>query len=263
MRIMTVETLSAISVHFTPEELFVILDQLGGPALLGLSRETFEQLPEAHQTVALDVARRGLIARQLLALAEQGQVKIQAMVAGVIVPCVSPEQSVIIVDSQGVRPARTFYFHQAEAVHVLYQITADNLYRFNLLRNGDTFKLAISNALGLTDLHGSDGPAERLTRASFEQAQTAAEQDGPELAQAGLTEAGLNPTLAAHLASTLAGQAEFKTLTVIDHEAQRSQTLTLLPGRAGSWMLEEEAGQIRIQPVTSATIYDRVQALLN
>ncbi|MCB0168513.1 MAG: hypothetical protein KDI79_30065 [Anaerolineae bacterium] len=266
---MNIETLSAISIQFTPEELFVILEGLGDAQLLGLTRDKFNQLPADHQAVALNVAKRGLIARGLLLVDERGREKIQAMALGVIVPSLSPDQSVIIVRNPSDKPAQVYYFHQARDVHVVYFGTPAATYHFNLLRDQATYDQGMANVLDLGQVY-DDSPAPiRLPNHLFDQAQNAARTGGADAARAVLSASTLDQATLTQLVSTLGSPFEFKAITAIDHTTAPEPTitvLTVLHGHNGLWTIDkapDNQGDLLIQRLSAAAVQDKVQGLVN
>lgn len=266
---MNIETLSAISIHFTPEELFVILEGLGDARLLGLTRDKFEQLPADHQAVALNVAKRGLIARGLLIVDERGREKIQAMALGVIVPSLSPDHSVIIVRNPSDKPANVYYFHQARDVHVVYFGTPLATYHFNLLRDQATYDQGIANVLDLGQADASSSSPVRLPNNLFDQAQNAARIGGAVAARAVLNASTLDQETLTQLVSTLGSPFEFKAITAIDHTTTPEPTitvLTVLHGHNGLWAIEQapdDANDLLIQRLSTAAVQEKVQGLVN
>ncbi|MCB0213953.1 MAG: hypothetical protein KDJ52_31740 [Anaerolineae bacterium] len=263
---MNTESLSAISIHFTPEELIILLEGLGDAQLFGFSREKFDALPKDHQEVALNVAKRGLIARGLMIVDEQGREKVQAMALGVIVPSVSPDHSVIIVRNPSDKPGQVYYFHSVPDVYVVYFGTPLATYHFNLLRGQDTYEQGISNVLDLGEVDTYSPVSFRLPSDLFDQAQNAARTGGADAARTVLSQTNLDQDTLNELVSTLGAPFEFKAITAIDHTTPEPtlNVLTILHGHNGLWAIEQAAdnkSDLVIQRASAAVIQEKVQQL--
>ncbi|MCB0191786.1 MAG: hypothetical protein KDJ65_07570 [Anaerolineae bacterium] len=263
---MNTEALSAVSIHFTPEELIILLEGLGDARLFGFSREKFDELPKDHQEVALNVAKRGLIARGLLIIDEQGREKVQAMALGVVVPSVSPDHSVIIVRNPSDKPGHVYYFHTVPDVYVVYFGTPLATYHFNLLRDKDTYEQGISNVLDLGDVDTDSATPFHLPSDLFDKAQNAARTGGADAAHAVLSLSNLDKETLTELVSTLGSPFEFKAITAIDHTTPEPtlNVLTVLHGHNGLWAIEQAAdnkNDLAIQRASAAVIQEKVQQL--
>lgn len=264
--------LEAISVNLTTEEMVVLLDQLGVDGYAGLNTSALDGLSDKERGVALDVARRGLIARRALVKNDAngwslGQYPLAALGASL-----SPERTAMVLRGNSRDTTEARLFHVAQDVFTTHEVIDEGIHRFLILRDGDTWREAILSSAGL-DLEVAPNrmpalPPAQIHASALNDAYEQAQSNSAVGAAAVLAGAGVESTLAKYLATTLAQPVSFATVIAISHgPALRRQDVTLLAGASGCWQLEPGDGQegdrvFSVIPITVERARERVGQLL-
>ncbi len=254
------DRLEAISVNLTTEEMVVLLNQLGADSYAGLDTSELDKLTERERNLVLDVARRGLIARQILTQDETGEWQVGQFALAALGISLSPIQSVMIFRGQSQDTAVSTLFHTAQDVFITHKVVENDTHQFLILRDGPTWQAAILSAAGLNEAnnhHDASQGSPALIRPSllndaFEQAQAGS----PTKAAALLTQAGVNETTSQNLAAALAEPVALATIIAVTHSPEvRRRDVTLLNGTQGCWRLETQTGpgddsQLGVLPIS-------------
>jgi hypothetical protein len=244
----SMERLEAISVNLTTEEMVVLLDQLDAESYAGLDTSELDELSARERNLVLDVARRGLMARQILTRDEAGDWQVGQFALAALGVSLSPTRSVMIIRGQSRDSSDSFLFHTAQDVFITHEVIENATHQFLILRDGETWRESILSAAGLDrDVSQDEIPEappalihQSLLNEVYEQAQSGF----PDKAEAMLTEQGVDNATSRNLAATLAGSVTFATIIAITHTPEaRQNDMTLLTGANGCWLLEVKNGQ--------------------
>ncbi len=265
---MTTEESSALTLGFSSEEMFYLLDCLSAPELPGIDREPFSQLQEAQQKLALDVARRALLARQLLVPGDGG-LQADPLVPILLGPNVAPEHSIIIWRSGGAEPERTYFAHSLKDVHVLRWTSALGIHQFVLVEDKAALEKSVLDLLALEGGELLSGPVSRIQAATFEQAKAAAAERGAAAAESLLRESRVPAETAAAVAAALAAPKALVSMAGMHHGRENSRSefsFTVLKGDHGVWLIEspetDSDDQLTIRPSSASEVAQRIRAFV-
>jgi len=266
------DPLQAITVNLTTEELVVLLDQLGVDGYAGLNTDSLDDLPERERRLALDVARRGLIARRILVKDDSGSWQLGQYPLAALGVSLSPEHSVMIIQGQSRGAADAHLFHAAQGVYTTHEVVEEEIHQFLLLRDERTWGEAILSAAGLgkeeVGVQLPQLPQAIVHATALNEAHERAQSESAVGAAAVLTRDGVDATTSKFLATTLAKPVSFSTVIAIDHRSGGApMDVTLLTGAAGCWLLESRDGdgddrQFGVTPITVERARQRVQQLV-
>jgi hypothetical protein len=267
------DRLEAISVNLTTEEMVVLLDQLGTAGYAGLDTSSLDQLSERERSLALDVARRGLIARQHLTRDGAGEWQVGQFALAALGISLSPSQSVMVIRGQSQDTAVSYLFHTAQDVFTTHEVIEHTIHRFLVLRDGPTWQEAVLSAAGLAAADSSDTapqvPPALVRQSLLNDAYAEAQTGTPAKAEAMLVQAGVNEATAQSLAAALTEPVTFATIIAITHTPEeRRRDLTLLTGANGCWRLESQNGtgddgQLGVAPLSAAHARQQIIELIS
>ena len=259
------QALSALSVGLSPEEVLCLLNHLEAPDLPGVDRESFNALEPAQQQMALDVARRGLLARELL-LPENDALNVNPLLLSMLVPNLVPEHSLLLWQQDDGNPGRMYYGHSWEDVHVLRWLSRLGIHQFLLLSSKEALAKAVVDLLELEMRPSPNETMHRLPVAVFEQAQAAASAEGTAAAAERLRSGGLPQDVATLLGTALAAPRRLASIAGIHHaEEQGGVRLSVMAieTREGAWLVDYATaatdGQVSVRRGQAGEVEQRVR----
>ena len=265
---MTVEEPAlAVTLGLSPEELLYLLERLKLPDLPGMEREAFDQLDPEQRQLAFDVARRGLLAREVLLPGGEAPRDVNPVVLAMLAPNLAPEQSLWLWQRAGNAPGRTYYAHTWQAVHVLRWQSDLGIHQFLLLSSKAALAQAVTDMLELAPTAASNGAAHRLPANAFEQAHAAVDDAGASAAADLLRKAGLPPETAAALAADMAAPRTVLSVLGTHHTENAAPGLafTVIAGPALTWLADYETAaepQIMLRHPAPGEVEQRLRAFI-
>jgi hypothetical protein len=264
---MTVEEPAlAVTLGLSPEELLYLLESLKLPDLPGMEWEAFDQLDPEQRQLAFEVARRGLLAREVL-LPAGDPPNVNPLVLAMLAPNLAPEQSLWLWQRTGNEPGRTYYAHSWQAVYVLRWQSDLGIHQFLLLSSKAALAKAVTDMLELAPTAAPNGTAHRLPADAFEHAHAAAGEAGASAAAALLQQAGLPPETASALAADMASPRTVLSVLGTHHTENAAPRLafTAIAGPALTWLADYETAaepQITLRQAAPGEIEQRVRAFI-
>jgi len=241
--------------NLTNDEYLLASGVLRVPLLLG-NVDPFFNLSPGQIAVAMERARQSLQARQLVEVADTGEVAISPRLSALISVCAFPNYSLIATytDARGMCDVRFYHITTQLIVedavaedgsHTLTQVSLASLAE----RVSAQFKLDSQPA----------APANRcrLSRAALEQARNKAASSGAEAAAERLQAAGVGKHTAARLAHALARPVSNSALGVVSYVNEPPRpSLGVLEATDGLWILRFTADgeQVECIPAEAAVI---------
>jgi len=264
---MTVEEPAlAVTLGLSPEELLYLLERLKLPDLPGMERETFDRLDPEQRQLALDVARRGLLAREVLLPAGDAP-NVNPLVLAMLAPNVAPEQSLWLWQQAGSEPGRTYYAHCWQAVYVLRWQSDLGIHQFLLLSSKAALAKAVTDLVELAPAAAANGTAHRLPANAFEHAHAAVDDAGASVAADLLQKAGLPPETAAALAADMAAPRTVLSVLGTHHTENAAPGLafTVIAGPALTWLADYQTAaepQIMLRHAAPGEVEQRLRAFI-
>lgn len=266
---MMAEEASILRIRLTPEELAVLFQEATGPEAEAPTDDILPNYSEEQLGLVLDVALRGLIARELLHPDGEGGVTLHSLAIG-IVGCSLLADGSVTIRSQahgGEIRRREFQAHKDE-VWLAHAETEEGLHMFDFFVDESAYHQAILAAPQFGQLAALACPPGELSLESFDRVLASASGGDGKKVAAQLGDSPLAEKTATHLARTLEGPYELKTITAIDKvegSVSKEDGLTFIQSQDGLWQVGVETqgkGTVSIQSLSAEESLEKVQALV-
>lgn len=253
------------------EELYVVLAYLKAPAFIELEdfeKQVFNQVPSSQKTAMLQVAERGLLAREYLGFTTDHQLALNPALAQVIDTCARPEHSWIVLNRQRAHPDTTaYYFHRQGVFFVSHALPIELMHEFGVFV--DT-PLIQQSWLAMVKAAPTPAPACEpgvIPPETFSAVTNGAQPLEPTAAAQKLAQAGLPPATAERLAQSLANFAAITIFTRLIHppegEPQPEAGATVVTDDQLTWLLEHQPpNQLSIRCAETKDLEQLVEHLL-
>ena len=264
------DRLQAVSIKLTTEEILVLLDQLKINSYPGLDTSQIDELSDRERNLVLDVARRGLIARQMLSQDDSGEWQVSQFVTASLGVSIAPQKSVLITSGRSREEAESYLFHTAQDVYTTLDIVDDGTHHFLVMVDRDSWQQAILSAAGLSDSadERTAGPALTMSSSDLNQAHENAQSGLMEEAKAILTAAGVAPDAVGNVAAALGNGILFSTVTAVTHgQDEDSRIFNFAASGRYCWELTSNGGQagsrqISMMPISVGKAKDQISAII-
>lgn len=264
------DRLQAVSIKLTIEEILVLLDQLKINSYPGLDTSQIDELSDRERNLVLDVARRGLIARQMLSQDDAGQWQVSQFVTASLGVSIAPQKSILVTSGRSRKEAESYLFHTAQDVYTTLDIASEGTHHFLVMVDRDSWQQAIFSAAGLSETadERTAGPALTLSSSDLNQAHENAQAGLMEEAKAILSAAGIHSEVAGDVAAALGNGILFSTVTAVTHGPNEdSQIFNFAAGGRYCWELTSDAGQegsrqISMMPISIGKVKDQISAII-
>jgi hypothetical protein len=261
-----------VFLQLTPEEITVLYEHLvPSPSVLPYD-DLLPQYSEEQRVLALDVARRGLVARLLLDPGREGIERLNPVALAIAGSTLLAQRTLRILRQTSTSETQTIDFYKLdETTHLMHTIADERLQQFVLLSNPRDYQEAIFSGLDLEALGEADDLEIILDSDLFNNAVTQAQSGIAVAVQKLLAEAELPNEVADRLIATLSGTFEFKTIiSSASGEGIRStdQSLTFLSSAGVMWLVDRKVdsqsnNRLHIRLLNDATMHRIIQAFLN
>lgn len=259
----------ALSVRLTPEELVVLYEEsIDRSAAIPYS-DLLPDYSESERELATDVARRSLIARQLLQSDGNGGLAPHPM-ALAIVGCTVLAKGMITVfaqlDNGEIRSVD--FHHYRDEVYLAHSESQDGYHAFDLYVDEATFHQAILGSLQFEASPDLSCPPGELSGEQLERIVDLARERDSKAVLAALKESSLEKETINELAKSLKGPFVIKTISLLngeDDESPGERELVFLQGDNGLWNLETaSAGEdlVSLKPISVTDSHEKVQNLI-
>jgi len=253
------------SLVLSPPELFTLASLMGGEMLLGIP-DPFPGWLTEEIVEAMEAARQKMVERGLLVLQSDGQIVIDAIVAALIWPIVTPQVVLLLTGGVPDQPSQQISFYHHSPLTVAVELYGE---QWNVYPLPDRTSLSeqIRNRWQLREQQGTDAQTFSLP----EDALQAALQVLPSEEEVcrSLQEAGVPPAAARAAARTLTTLRQNGALVAIRRRAELWQTegLGILEGENGLWLLRSLTRRghpwVEFTPCPASEIMDEIDALLD
>ena len=253
------------SLVLSPPELFTLASLMGGEMLLGIP-DPFPGWLTEEIVEAMEAARQKMVERGFLALQSDGQIVIDAIVAALIWPIVTPQVVLLLIGGVPDQPSQQISFYHHSPLTVAVELYGEQWNVYPLL-DRTALSEQIRQRWQLKEQQGADAQAFSLP----EDALQAALQVLPaeEKVCRALQETGVPPTAACAAARTLTTLRQNGALVAIRRRAELWQTegLGILEGENGLWLLRSLTRRghpwVEFTPCPASEIMDEIDALLD
>jgi len=263
---------SAFSINLSQEELFVILIHLKTNALPGLDGSVFDALTNEQKQLALGVAERGLIAREMLiADSDAHRFKLEPVTFATVGACAKPDLTLMLMKGKLGGPLLPYFFHLARKMVVVHSVPMTGIHHFIALEDKKAMLRALISTLDFGSPSKLDCPEGRMSEDTLTAARKAASEGGYQSALEILSQSGLEPSTAENLANSLAHPASTATLVRIIHHGNGKEDATggtFLAGDRALWFLEpvengSKTGTIAVSSTSTQEAVTYVKELLS
>jgi hypothetical protein len=259
-----------ISLTISHEELVFILKLMKWPLILGVGEEPLPGLNDEQMDAVMRAAGHSLLARRLVAPAEEGKVLVERLLAALLAPCVAPQFSLIISHSkrEELLP-EVRYYHATNGMLVEHAINGPALHTFTALSSSGDLQQRILAFLDLKTSVSAIVPPFKITQAALSQAVSDVARDNGDPTTI-LIASGLEPKVVSVFAQDLAARRSLSNLFVIRHQETdepRSAGFGLLESADHTWLLQpqelpNDPSIIFIKPISIGEIKDQLELLL-
>lgn len=264
------DRMEAFSVKLTPEEIVVLLGELGVRASSVIDTSMLDQLNERERHLVLDVARRGLIARQLMSPNGDGTWEISQFALSSLGVSLAPSRTIVVTTGASREAAEAYLFHTAQEVFTNHQVASDGTHQFLIMLDKPAWQRSIFEAAkinnGLPE-EVADQNQVHLTTADLTSAYETAQQGSTGEAASFLMDRGVEPKAATYLANDLSGGITFSSITAVDYQdSENQESVSFVLGRDHCWHMrtEEKDGDqiIDLVPLAAREIRTQIEALI-
>ncbi len=265
------EDVTVLTIRLTPEELAVLYEQATDPSIELPYSDLLPGYSEAERELVTEVARRGLIARELLEPDEEQGYTLHPMALGIVGGSLLADSSAVVLSQTNTEEIGSIDFHQyGEEIYLAHFETPEGLHEFDLFVDETTYQQAILTALQLIDPAELTCPPGELSTELLDRAFDQAGEGGAEAVLKVLDETSLSEDTAQQLAITLGAPFAVKTITMLNGEGEtgpEGQELAFLQGSNGLWHLQaiaddEDQALVLLQPMSATESHEKVQALI-
>jgi hypothetical protein len=265
------EDATILIIRLTPEELAALYEQATEPSIEIPYTEILPGYSEGERELATDVARRGLIARQLLEPDDEEGFTLHPMALAIAGGSLLADSSIVILSQTETEEFGSIQFHQyGEDIYLTHTYLPDGLHEFGIFIDEVTYHQAILQAIQFLDSAELTCPPGELSTELLDRVFEQAGEGNTKAILGILKESALSKQTAKQLASTLSEPFTIKTITKLNHEDRTEperQELTFLQSSIGLWHLQPIAGDadevlVSLQPTSVSEFQERVQALI-
>jgi len=214
-------TLEPINVLLSREELLLVLDLLQAESLPGLDADPLGELSPEGRELALTVAGRGLRARDLAQVAEDGGLTLHTTLLTAVGVCAYSTNTVFVYHWPENRENPTRYFgHIREDDVAAHSRPDDVLHLFTLLPSKSQLIEHVLAFCEYQDVPRNDLPEMAVTGEDFVQVRELASSGSAEEAASLLIESGAAQESASAFVSALAGSPRISILQTLTQERE-------------------------------------------
>ncbi len=244
--------------RFTPEELAALFEQMAAPATQLDYADLLPEYSEEERKLAIQVARRSLLARKIIMPDEAGGFQLHPLALTAVAGMMRQEPAVVVFRQASADELNLLEFHAlSEGIYLSHAEPSPDVHELAVYPDVDSYRQAILDGLALTAEGELACPPGKVAQATLSRAIEAAENGHGKAAREALAKGGLPKETAEALAATLTQPHEFKTLVVLENQADptgEGQTLAFLEGENGVWLLEgmgeaDEGGEAALNPL--------------
>ena len=266
-----VEDPTVLTIRLTLEELAVLYEQATDPSVEIPYSDILPGYSEAERKLVTDVARRGLIARELLEPDDEQGYTLHPMALGIVGGRLLADSSAVVLSQTSTDKIGSIEFHRyGDEVYLAHLETPEGLHEFDLFVDEATYHQAILAALQLIDPAELTCPPGELSTELLGRAFDQAGEGGADAVLKVLDGTSLSEDTAQQLATTLGEPFAVKTITMLNGEGDTSpqgQELAFLQGSNGLWHLQaiaddEDEPRVSLQPMSATESREKVQALI-
>lgn len=232
-----------LTINLTQEDLFVVLQYLKTPQMMGLDIQVLQQATEEQIKLALSVAERGLIARTFLQPKENGTLQLDPTIMAIGITCTQPEQSLIISNQPAGKPSELLFFHWHRQMRVIHTVPISGIHQFAVLKDDAAIHRAVEQAVAQTSktisINDSSITSAVLTDEVIKKTRKYVENGELAIAEKELVAYGATAQFASAFVQTVAQPMFVQINSYLNHlEMSQSQGMTLLQGDKTSWLLK-------------------------
>jgi hypothetical protein len=265
-----VEEPTAYVIRLTAEELTALYKLSTLPSAEIPYSDLLPQYSAEQREVAIEVARRSLIVRQLLVPNDDGELELHPLALAVVGGALLAKRSLVVrtQSSTGEVESRDFRTYGNE-VYLAHVEQPDDLHEFAIFADTASFGQAIQSALAMAAPTGLSGHSGTLPSALFSRAIALAREENRGGIAATLGQSSLPQETAEALAATLSGPHTLKAFEVRDRAtepAEPQQTTVFVQGDGALWLLETvpDSGEeelLSVQTLSATEFQQKVQAI--
>lgn len=229
-----------LNILLSREELMLVLSALDAPILPGVDADPVGAIDDSHAAAMLTAAQRGLRARGLARLDEEGAFQLHNDLLESIGACAFADNALLVYhwSGNGTPPDRLFG-HIRDGMMVTHTRPDPVLHLISRMPSKEVFVKEVLAACLKADQSASTEHGFTLNNAQLRKARELAEGDGSDEAKAALVGAGVGAESADSFAQTLASQPTatiFQSVSAADGNVSR-RDFTLLQDDANVWLL--------------------------
>jgi hypothetical protein len=265
-------TEAPIVLRFTSEELAALLEVIAAPAAHLDYEDLLPEYSAEQRALAILVARRSLLARNIIQADEAGGYHLDPLAQAAVAGTLRQDPAVVVFNQHGAGDLTSAEFHSlAEGILLSHSEPANDVHELALYPSTEAYRQAILASLALAAESNLGCPPGKIEQAKLSRSIELAEAGDAKAALAELAKSALPKKTAQELAATLAGPHDFKTLVLLENQADSTsegQTLAFLQGSNGLWRLEgldgdEADSLVALAPLSNAAAQETVQQFLN
>lgn len=265
------EDATVLTIRLTPEELVVLYEHATDPSIELPYSDLLPEYSDAERELVTEVARRGLIARELLEPNEEQGYILHPMALGIVGGSLLADSSAEVLSQTNTEEIGSIEFHRyGDELYVAHTKLPDGLHEFDLFVDEATFQQAILGALQLLDPAELTCPPAQLSAEQLDRAFDQAWEGEADAVLEILNESDLSEDTAQQLASTLDGAFAVRTITMLKgggDTGEEKRELAFLQGGNGLWHLQaiadgEDEARVSLQPISASESHEKVQALI-
>lgn len=265
------EDATILIIRLTPEELVVLYEQATDPSIETPYSDLLPGYSEAERKLATEVARRGLIARQLLESDGDGGFTAHPMALAIVGCSLLADSSAVVLTQTITEEIGSIDFHRyGEEIYLAHTQSTDGMHEFDIFVDEATFHRAILEAMQLLDPVELTCPPGELSSELLNRAIEQAGEGDAEAVLRILNESSLSEDTAQQLATTLDGPFAVKTITMLNDEGDTSseeRALAFLQSSNGLWHLQAisddvDEAFVSLQPMSASESHEKVRELI-
>lgn len=265
------DTKPPILMRFTSEELAVLFEQLAGQATPLDYQDLLPRYSEEQRKLAMEVARRSLVARQLIQPDDAGGFKLHPLAQAAVVGMVRQEPSIVVFRQRNAEDLKVSEFHTLpEGTYLSHTEPSEDVHEFAIFADAASYRQAILDGLALATEGKLTCPPGQLTQEVLERSLALAQGGNSQGALEALSRSPLPKPTARQLAASLSQPHEFKTIVALGTPSDtisQGTVLSFLHAPNGLWRLDSPAdsqtdGLVSVQPMSEAVARQAVRKFL-
>jgi hypothetical protein len=262
-----VVTLEPINILLSREELLLVLELLQAESLPGLDADPLGELSPEGRDLALTVAGRGLMARDLAQLGEDGQLSVHSALLTAVGVCAYSTNTVFVFHWPETRENPIRYFgHVREDDVAAHSRPDDVLHLFTLLPSKDHLIEQVLAFCEFRDVPQTGSFEMAVAGEDFVQVRQLASNGSPQEAVDLLVANGAGPESAAAFVSTLAGSPRVSILQTLTQEGEDEvlkRDFTMVQDSQHTWFIGPTAAESEdLNLVIRLTTREEIESLL-